>query len=329
MSRYLLLLAIVLAVASVAAAQDVGETGYVSTPDGERLFYEKVGRGPDVLILPARLFTVTDFRRLGEHHTLIAYDMRNRGRSDFVADDAKISIEADVEDLETIRRHFGVEKFTPVGYSYLGLMVVLYAMQYPQHVERIIQVGPVPLHFGAEYDPRYVAADSDTAIDPQRRQRLRELRTQNFHLTHPRQYCEEEWTVTRPNLVGDPAFVDRLPSAAEICSMPNEWPTNLVRHLRLHFEESVLKLNIPREQIKQIAVPVLTIHGTRDRNAPYGAGREWAFLLPNARLLTVEGAAHHVFAERPEIVLPAIETFLAGQWPPASEQVTTEPRKRN
>ena len=56
-------------------------------------------------------------------------------------------------------------------------------------------------------------------------------------------------------------------------------------------------------------VPVLTIHGTWDRNAPYAAGREWALTLPNARLITVERAAHQVTADAPEIVLPAIDDF--------------------
>ena len=50
-------------------------------------------------------------------------------------------------------------------------------------------------------------------------------------------------------------------------------------------------------------MPVLTIHGTWDRNAPYAAGREWALTLPNARLITVEGAAHQVTADAPEIVV--------------------------
>jgi pimeloyl-ACP methyl ester carboxylesterase len=125
--------------------------------------------------------------------------------------------------------------------------------------------------------------------------------------------------------VGDPSKVDRLP--ADICEMENEWPVNLERHFRLHFGKSVQKLEIPEEAIARVSAPVLTIHGTRDRNAPYGAGREWSYLLPDARLLTVEGAAHQSFTEAPEIVLPAIEAFLDGGWPPGSEEVTADPRE--
>ena len=38
----------------------------------------------------------------------------------------------------------------------------------------------------------------------------------------------------------------------------------------------------------RVRAPVLTIHGTWDRNAPYAGGREWALTLPDARLITVE-----------------------------------------
>jgi pimeloyl-ACP methyl ester carboxylesterase len=72
---------------------------------------------------------------------------------------------------------------------------------------------------------------------------------------------------------------------------------------------------------------VLVVHGTRDRNAPYGAGREWSWLLPEGRLLTVEGAGHHAFGEFPEVVMPAVSRFLAGDWPENAVKITEDPRK--
>jgi pimeloyl-ACP methyl ester carboxylesterase len=68
------------------------------------------------------------------------------------------------------------------------------------------------------------------------------------------------------------------------------------------------------------------MHGTRDRNAPYGAGREWSYLLPNGRLLTVEGAAHQVFTESPVVVMPAVLEFLPGRWPTSATEVSDDPR---
>jgi hypothetical protein len=54
------------------------KTGYVTSSDGVRLYYAKVGTGSEVAILPGRLFTFPDFQRLAKGRTLIFYDMRDR-----------------------------------------------------------------------------------------------------------------------------------------------------------------------------------------------------------------------------------------------------------
>jgi pimeloyl-ACP methyl ester carboxylesterase len=109
--------------------------------------------------------------------------------------------------------------------------------------------------------------------------------------------------------------------------MPNESPILLARHMRHHFVESMQGHVMDRAAIARVKTPVLTIHGTCDRNAPYGAGREWSFLLPNARLLTVRGAAHQVFAEYPDIVMPAVRMFPDGAWPEEAVQIVEDPRR--
>ncbi|MGH8198338.1 MAG: alpha/beta fold hydrolase [Steroidobacteraceae bacterium] len=302
------------------------EEGFITTPDGLRLYYRKVGDSPRVVVQPGRLFAFADFEWLGEHFTLISYDMRNRGRSELVADDSRISFEHDVADLETVRRHFGVERMALMGYSYLGKIVALYSLEHASRVERIVQFGAVAPNFGTEYRPEFVFRDDP--VDPAARARLRAMRNeQSYHLTHPREYCREEWSVAHlPSLVGDPARADRV--RIDVCDMPNEWPVLQARHLRLHFEESGMTHRTPLDAVRQLQVPVLTVHGTRDRNAPYGAGREWAYLLPDARLLTVEGAGHHAFGEVPEFVMPAVKRFLDGAWPDGAVKVTEDPRRQ-
>jgi proline iminopeptidase len=313
------------AIARTPVAPRRVEEGYVMTPDGVRLYYQKVGNSPRVVILPGRLFAFADFEWLGDDVTLISYDMRNRGRSDLVADDALIGFEEDVADIEAVRRHFGVERMSLMGYSYLGKIVILYAIEHPARVERIVQFGPVPPTFGVEYRPEYVAGDDP--VDPAVRARLRALRNeQGYHLTHPREYCAEEWnSVHRLMLVGDPSKSNRIPT--DLCDLPNEWPILQVRHLRLHFEDSGMKIEVSPGRIRALTMPVLTVHGTRDRNAPYGAGREWSYLLPNGRLLTVEGAGHQSFSEAPEVVMPAVLEFLGGNWPAGAAKVTESPRR--
>lgn len=318
------LIGLLLTAATQADAAPRVEEGYVTTPDGIRLYYRRTGTAPRTVILPGRLFAYEDFAWLGQYFTLISYDMRNRGRSDLVVDESRISFEQDVVDLETVRRHFGVDRMALMGYSYLGKIAVLYALEHPSRVERIVQFGPVGPAFGTVYRPEFVFRDDP--VDPVALARLRAMRSeQNFHITHPRAYCREEWDIVqRPTLVGDPAKSGRV--RIDVCDMPNEWPILQARHLRLHFEESGMKHATPLERLRQLQLPVLTVHGTHDRNAPYGAGREWSFLLPQGRLLTVEGAGHHVFAEASETVMPAVLKFLQGCWPSGAEKVGDDPR---
>lgn len=295
--------------------------GFVTADDGVRLYYRVVGDGPRTVLLPGHFLLAPDFERLASGRTLIFYDMRNRGRSDSVSAAQANSIQQDVADLETIRRHFQADSVDLVGYSYLGLMVILYAMEHPAQVRRIVQLSPVPRDFATQYPEGLGPADFQAAMDSTALKELRRLRTEDsLHIKDPQQYCEREWLVSRFTLVGDPAHVDRLNGSQ--CHLPNEWPTRLAGHYARHFE-SVQKLKVSAAEVARVTVPVLTIHGTIDRNAPYGAGREWGLTLPDARLVTIQGAAHCTWADDPETVFTAVGTFLSGSWPPNAEKVTS------
>jgi pimeloyl-ACP methyl ester carboxylesterase len=296
------------------------EDGYVTTTDGTRLFYRKVGHGPQPVLLPADLFLHPAFDRLAPGRTLYYYDMRNRGRSDSIGTDRANSIWQDVEDLEELRAHFALDSVDLVGFSYLGMMVVLYAQQHPDHVRRIVQVGPAPIRFDTEYPEGLGPADYYAAIDSAGLAELRQMQADGRAAAHPKEYCEREGAVTRVALVGNPANVSRLNQ--NLCDMPNEWPVHLASHFDRHFN-SVQALTLDKSELALLWKPVLTIHGTLDRNAAYGSGREWAMTLPDARLVTVEGGAHCSWADDPELVFGSIDTFLGGSWPEAAEVVST------
>jgi pimeloyl-ACP methyl ester carboxylesterase len=295
------------------------EDGYVPVDDGIRLFYRKVGDGDDTVVVPLGFYLYKDFKQLARNRTVIFYDMRNRGRSSAVSDGEKITIQKDVEDLEKIRQHFGLGRMNLMGESYLGLMVIMYAMKYPDHVARIVQIAAVPLKFGTEYPANLTANDVKPVPDPVDQEKLNQLRKAGYDKSHPREFCEKDWVVSRTMLVGNPANARKISSP---CAMPNEWPVNFDRHLQFHFA-SVQRLNIAKEEVSRVSAPVLTIHGTKDRNAPYGGGREWALMLPNARLLTITGAAHFPWVDEPETVFRSIDVFLRGKWPATTEKVQT------
>jgi proline iminopeptidase len=298
------------------------EEGHVTTHDGLRLAYRTVGSGSHAVMVPLGFLLQGDFARLAApDRTIVFYDQRNRGRSDAVPPD-KLSIHDEVRDMETLRAHFGFNRFAPIGYSYLGLMVVLYAIEHPDRIDRLVQLGPVPMHFDTVYPPNLSANDREEAIGKERLAAIEALVRDGLHESEPRQFCRRQWEAMRYALVGDPARVDQLGDG--FCDLPNEWPVAFIR-MWPHRQAEMKALRFTPGQLALVTRPVLTIHGTRDRNAPYGAGREWASLLPDARLLTIDGAAHQSWVDAPERVFGAIDRFLSGEWPPDAAVVRTEP----
>jgi len=276
------------------------EEGFVTADDGTKLHYRKIGSGPFTMIVPFGAVLFDPMKQFADLATVITYDMRNRGRSEEAKDRANWTIQWDVKDLEAVRRQLNIDKFVPVGYSYLGRMVVMYAMEHPEHVSRIIQLGPVPMDPNKEY-PKELSHGNEDINAPAAKD----------------DSCAEQSKVRSYALVGDPKHASRIVS---LCDLPNELPENFQKHLAVNWESSK-KITLTPMDVQKVTMPVLTIHGTYDRNAPYGGGREWAMTLPNGRLVTVPRAAHASWADAPDVVFAAIREFLRGEWPRAAEKL--------
>ncbi|MDX1632629.1 MAG: alpha/beta fold hydrolase, partial [Thermoanaerobaculia bacterium] len=279
---------------------------------GIDLFARRAGSGPAVVI-PGDFLLFQDLCSLAEDLTVVFYDMRNRGRSGRVTDGGRLTLEADVRDLEAVRSHYDLPHVSLVGYSYLGKMIVLYALEHPERTERLVQLGAVPMDPDRPFPPdqREVREIPEEELRPPR-----ELQAEGFHEERPSEYCEREREVIAPLLVGDP---DNVANLSPRCHLPNEWPVNLAFHMEHHYLASSRHVVVSSTEASRVEAPVLTIHGTRDRNAPYGGGREWAASLPGARLLALPGVAHAIPAEVE--LTPILRSFLRGRWPEGSETV--------
>ena len=283
--------------------------GYATTPDGVRLFCQQIGDGSSALIIPNAIYMFDDFAGLAEKRTVVFYDTRNRGRSDTITDPALVAngIHHDVDDLDAVRRHFEFDQVAVLGHSYLAAMVALYAMKYPAHVSRVVQIAPPPPFFNKQYD--------SLPPDPVITEKLAALQNQRASMD-PIEFCRKFWSVARFMFVANPENAARLANWG-YCDVDNE--RNLMAYLVGSIFPSFHRLNLTAEEFAKAQMPVLTIHGTQDRSAPYAGGKEWASLLPDARLLTVENSGHVPWIEAPEQLFPALETFLDGAWPGSAQ----------
>ena len=308
--RFALIFTLVFALPALAAEKKpISEEGFITTPDGAKLYYQKIGPGKPAVLVPLHLFLYDDFKSIAANRTVVFYDVRDRGRSSHVDDISTITLPQDVKDLETVRQHFGADKVSLIGYSYAGMMVMLYTLEHPQNVDRVVQLGPVAMKWDSEFPGEDNRKDNGV-VDEKAWNELQELKKSGWAAEHPREYCEKEWTVMRVRLVGDQSNATELGSR---CEFENEWSAALQRHFGSHFE-SIKKLTISPDAVAKLQQPVLTIHGQKDRNAPYGGGKEWARTLPNGKLVTLPNAAHESWIDEPNVVI-MVDQFLGGKWP--------------
>jgi proline iminopeptidase len=289
--------------------------GYIMIEDGVRLFFETAGKGEETLMILNGIFMFSDFKYLADGRRLIAIDLRNRGRSDYVSDGSKLrGVQQDVEDIDVVRRHFELDRMDLIAHSYAGVIPVLYAMNYPAHVRRVVQLSPVQPDQSTRYPAHLMSAD---AVLQQFFANVRELE-QERELLGPQKFCRKFWALLRPLYVANPDDAVKI-KGWEHCHLSTE--LNLMKYWMEVLMPSLLRLHFTSEDFAKVQCPVLTIHGTKDRSAPYGGGREWALVLPDARLLTIENVAHAPWIEAPEKVYGPVKTFLEGAWPEGTEKV--------
>jgi proline iminopeptidase len=290
--------------------------GQLLTDDGVRLYFRTLGSGARTLVIPNGMCMLEAFEYLAQTRTLIVYDVRNRGQSETVTDPAKLArgVEQDVDDVDAVRRHHGLDRIDLLGHSYIGLMVALYAMRYAAHVNRVVQIGPAPADALKQYPPNL---SNNDAILAEVFARVAQLQKEP-RPADPEAACRRFWDVLKHIYVTDSRNADRIDWGR--CHLENE--RNLMPYWTGSILPSIRGLALRPSDFAKACVPVLTIHGTKDRSAPYGGGRDWAAMLPQARLLTVHNASHAPWIESPTEVFDAVKVFLDGRWP-ADAQAST------
>jgi proline iminopeptidase len=113
-----------------------------------QLFERRVGSGPPAVVLHGgpgahHDYLLPGFNGLATGRTLIYYDQRGGGQS-AVPRDVPVGWKEQVADLEALRVLWRIERLPLVGYSWGGLLALLYAIEHPERVERLILVSPAP-----------------------------------------------------------------------------------------------------------------------------------------------------------------------------------------
>ena len=324
MRRTTILSAIVLALIALFApvvmyAQSpTKKEGFITTSDSARLFYRSIGNAKDTIIAihggpGVDLESIYgDFLSLAKLHTVIFYDQRGAGRSTLPRDSATLNATQQVKDLDAVRIHFHLQHVTLIAHSYGPLLAATYAIAHPAVVTRMVFFGPVPPRRG-DFWQRF-SKSMQIKLDSVQQRKLSDAnRRLNDATASPdaqRQACRDYWAIgVRPRL----AEPDRVPSVihADLCASDIHGIQYGLAHTNPAVMASYGDWDI-RVALKNVPAPTLVIHG-EEESIPMDLVEEWTTALPHATLLKIPRAAHFTYAERPELVWPAVERFLAAR----------------
>jgi pimeloyl-ACP methyl ester carboxylesterase len=257
--------------------------------NGLRLRYVEAGTGvPVVLVhgytrsLESNWIVPGVFADLSKDHRVIAYDMPGHGKSE------KAHEPSACRDMATdpirLLDHLGIKRAHLVGYSMGGGLVAKVAVTHPERFITAILGG----HTGyREWEPGDEKYYEDSA---------RELETD----------------VPFRSLVSSPGLTGSKPTEEQIRALSASLAAeNDVKALAALRRGGMKDLFMTRAQAASIKVPMLMIIGTLDDVAD---GKAMQAILPSARLVTIDGAAHggeRGAVRRPEF-LAAVRQFIAG-----------------
>ena len=277
------------------------QEGFIEVERDLRLYFRSLGEGETVFI-PLVSWT-EEFDVLAKGRRLIFYDPRNRGQSTAVALE-RISFQNDIRDLEAVRNYFGLPKASLIGWSYFGAVVARYAMDFPEHVQRLIMVCGPPIRRSPHSEAvNRVMAERINAVAPGFLQELQASASPDPDK------LRKLWELLREVRKGNNPL---RPLRGNPSQFPNEDPAKVAavfqRAMQTQGDWDW------RNDAKRAVCPALFVFGTADF-VPFEAAREWAEYLPDARVFTMEGVGHFPSLEDPDRFFSALDSFLSGHWP--------------
>lgn len=258
---------------------------FCTAQDGVRIAYATIGTGPP-LVKAANWLNHLEYdwqspvwrhwlMELARSHTLIRYDERGCGLSDWQVDD--FSLEAWVSDLETVVEAFGLEKFPLLGISQGGPVAISYATRHPEKVSQLILYGA--------YAQGWKKRNFSKAETDQHRA-LNNLIKVGWGHDNP------AFRQVFSMLFMPDATAEQLHWFTELERVSTS-PENAARFYEAFGVIDVLDL------LPKISVPTLVLHVRDDTRVPVEAGRQLAAMIPGARFVLLEGKNHILLENEP------------------------------
>jgi class 3 adenylate cyclase/pimeloyl-ACP methyl ester carboxylesterase len=271
---------------------------YCRAPDGVRLAYAKVGTGPPLVKTANWMNHVRYdwespilrhlFLDLARDFTLLRYDARGNGMSDWDVDE--VSLDAWVMDLETVVNAAGLDRFPLFAMSQGCAISVAFAVRHPERVSHLILYGGFAR--GA-----YKRAKNE--LELQKAKALAGLIRTGWGDDSP------AYRQLFSSLIMPGATHEQLEKFAE------RQRVTTTAECAYRYFETTRSLDVT-ELLPAVHAPTLVMHARGDLVQPFDCGRELAAGIPGARFVALQGQNHLPLPQDPatERILEEIRLFL-------------------
>ncbi len=305
-----------------AVSPDLRPGPHTAVVNGVRLWYCVAGSSataaPPVVFLHggpgegSQSFATLAGPALERSLRMVYLDQRGSGRSERPWNRA-YSLALLVDDLERLRRGWGVPRIALIGHSVGSIVAMEYGAKYPEHVSGMVlaAAGPdIPATFNIQCDrlaqanPAVYARALAAAVAGS------DLKC-NVYADHVFEDGGLQAFVNG-NMFPDPAterLVNRADNAAGLRNT-GELSTALIKAglLGYRFRDA-----------QRLVMPVLVVAGREDHQANVEPQRAFAATLPNGRIVEYPDGGHFMWAEQPGRFASDVIAFLsAARRPPHS-----------
>jgi pimeloyl-ACP methyl ester carboxylesterase len=243
--------------------------------NGVNIYYEVHGQGP-VLLLTHGFSATCDMWRgqieaLSRNHSLVIWDMRGHGRSDYPEDQAAYSEELTIADMAALLDQVGTQNAITGGLSLGGYMSLAFYRRYPDRVRALLIIDTGP---GFKKDDARMAWNK------------RALETAALY---EEKGLEALQTATKERATATHRSAEGLIRAA--------------RGMLTQRDSRVI------ESLPQIKVPSLIVVGANDTSF-LAASDYMKAKIPGACKVVIPDAGHAVNIDQPNAFIGAVQNFL-------------------
>jgi proline iminopeptidase len=233
---------------------------------------------------------------------LIFYDQRGGGRSK-AADPELITWETHVQDLAVVINEFGLESATLVGYSWGGMLALLYASEGARNsalpsLGTLILIDPAPIsrQYRSQFEREFARRQASPDIE-----RLRaELAESHLREKDLDAYRQRNFELSVAGYFADPR------SARDLT------PFRVMARVQQSVWDSLGDFDLAADgRLAATRLPTLIVHGRQDP-IPLTSSEEAAKIM-GAKFVVLENCGHVPYVEQPAALFKAIDEYLVAE----------------